>query len=130
MPLLKGGTISRAIQVGKFVGPSFLSVLTARGDLKMFHGDHLVEVPYTRAVRQGEPGFNSEVSAGSLPTITKVLRFVVPEDAAKVLGIFLPETVEEENERVAREAVVAAEVAAGKKAAAEAEAAAKLAATK
>lgn len=111
MPVLKSGTISKAVNVGKFAGIGFLNVLTPRGELKMFHGDHIVEIPYTRAPRPGEAGHGIKDAL-----IKKAFSFVVPEDAAKALGVFLKETVEEETERLAQEAAEKAQADAETKA--------------
>lgn len=107
MPLLKTVSISRALQVGKFIGHGFLNLATARGDVKMYHGDHIVEVPYSRAPRVGEPGFGDPKAK----PVQKKFVFVLPEDAAKALGIFLTETVEEETARVIAEQQAQAEAA-------------------
>jgi hypothetical protein len=99
VPAQKSASISKTVKVGKFAGVGFLNVTTSRGDVKMFHGDHLVTVDYSRAPRPGEPGFGVEKAA----PIVKSTTFVVPEDAAKALGIFLKETVEEEIARLEAE---------------------------
>jgi hypothetical protein len=109
--LLTPGTISAAFQIGKFVGHSFMNLNTARGDLKMYQGDHLVEFPYTRRVRPGEAGYLVGAPESSQAKVEKVLRFIVPEDAAKALGIYLKESVEDTVERQQKEAIVAAQVA-------------------
>lgn len=103
MPQTKSGSISKSVRVGKFTGIGFLSVATARGDVKMFHGDHIVEVDYTRETRVGDlPGVNGvrELNV-SRKTTSKTATFVVSEDAARALGIFLSESVEEEQARLA-----------------------------
>lgn len=87
--LTKSTTISRSVRVGKFTGPGFLNITTARGDIKMYHGDHLVEVDYTRDTRPGEAGYPDAV-------VKKTSVFVVSEDCAKGLGIFLEKSIEEE----------------------------------
>lgn len=108
MPLTKTASISKSVRVGKFVGPGFLNVQTARGEVKMYHGDHIVEVDYTRPVRPGETTEQLVRAGGTVnhaqKMVTKTSLFVVPEDAARALGVFLKETVEEENERLAAEA--------------------------
>lgn len=101
---LKSGSISKSVRVGKFVGIGFLNVTTTRGEVKMYSGDHLVEVEYQRAVRIGEKGFISDPGPKDVqPKLTKKTLFVVPEDAARALGIYLAETVEDERERVEKE---------------------------
>lgn len=102
--LTKSATISKSVRVGKFIGIGFLNVETSRGDVKMFHGDHLVEVDYTRAARTTAEGLNPKLPADKQPTVTRTHRFVVTEDCAKAMGIFLKETVEQEQERLAKEA--------------------------
>lgn len=116
---LKLGTISRSVKVGRFDGLGPMLVPTPRGEVKMWHGDHLVEVEYARPLRRGEPGFNEDEKKNG--SVTKRTQFVCSEDAARALGIHLSEPVEVERVRLEKEAAekkAAAEEAARQKAAA------------
>lgn len=104
MPLTKSTTISKTVRVGKFVGVGPLVVQTQRGEQKMWHGDHVIEFDYTRAARPGELGFVANPGPKDPQALVKkTSSVVVTEDCAKALGIFLTETVEEEQLRVERE---------------------------
>lgn len=127
--LFTTATISRAVRVAKVVGIGFLNLPTSRGDVKAFHGDHVVQLDYTRALRVGETVESVLKSGGVVDPVTQFVTkshsIVLPEDAAKALGIFLNETVEETQARQEAEAQAkkeADEAAAAAKALAESEA--------
>jgi hypothetical protein len=79
MFLSKSMSVSRGVQVRRYHGTGPLTVQTSRGEVKAYPGDHIVEFPYSRAARPGEEG----------KTVLRTQTFVVPEDVAKQMNIFV-----------------------------------------
>ena len=102
----KDGSISGAVKVGKLRGGFLVQKLDeAHGEVKVLGGDHLCTVETKRPAEYGDKEFNSELEEGEAQKeVTRLWSFVLDQDAAKTLGVFLEETVEEENARLAEEA--------------------------
>jgi hypothetical protein len=101
----KDGSISGAVKVGKLRNGYLVIKSEDHGDSKLLGGDHLLTVETKRPAEPGEKEYDPKLAEGETqPEVTRTWSFILDQDAAKTLGVFLEETVEEENVRLAKEA--------------------------